>query len=302
MIRQVAIIGMGALGMMYGEHIISAMGKNSVSFILDDDRFTKNKNRIFTCNGLKIDFPMQHSSEKKSFDLVIVAVKYTSLKQALETMKNCIGPDTIIVSVMNGIDSEEIIGKCFGDSHMIYTVAQAMDAMRDGTSLKYTKKGILCIGKKKDQDASKLNAVADFFDSIRLPYHVEKDILYRIWAKWMLNVGINQTCAVFDTTYRETLSQEEPFRYFTEAMHEVLLLSKSEGINLSDSEPEKYIEIIKTLDPNGYPSMAQDRKAKRPSELEMFAGKVLELAKKHGIKAPVNEYLYSRMKEIEAAY
>ena len=302
MIRQVAIIGMGALGMMYGEHIISAMGKDSVSFILDDDRFFRNKNRIFTCNGSKIDFPMQRSSEKKSFDLVIVAVKYTSLEQALETMKNCIGSDTVIMSVMNGIDSEEIIGKRFGDSHMIYTVAQAMDAMRDGTSLKYTKKGILCIGKKKEQDAGRLNAVADFFDSIRLPYQIEEDILYRIWAKWMLNVGINQTCAVFDTTYRETLSQEEPFRYFTEAMQEVLLLSKSEGINLSDSEPQKYIEIIKTLDPDGFPSMAQDRKAKRPSELEMFAGKVLELAEKHGIKTPANEYLYSRMKEIEAAY
>lgn len=48
--------------------------------------------------------------------------------------------------------------------------------------------------------------------------------------------------------------------------------------------------------------MAQDRKAKRYSEVEMFAGTVIELAAKHGIDVPVNKFLYNEMKKIESEY
>lgn len=302
MIKNTAIIGMGALGLMYGEHIASKLGSDSVSFILDEDRFKSYENRKFTCNGKPLSLKIKKSTDRDIFDLVIVAVKYNSLESALETMKNCVGPETVILSVMNGITSEKIIGERFGHEHMIYTVAQAMDAMRDGCDLVYTKKGVLCIGKQPDQDSANLNKIIEFFDRIELPYQIEENINYRIWAKWMLNVGINQVCAVFDTTYGETLSNEKPMTTFINAMKEVVELSKYEGINLSESEVDNYISIIKTLATDGFPSMAQDRKAKRKSELEMFAGTVIQLAKKHKLNVPANEYLYSEMKKIEQEY
>lgn len=301
-IKRTAIIGMGALGLMYGEHISKQTGKDSVSFILDDDRLEKYKNKVFTCNGQQIDLHMQSSSEKEAFDLIIVAVKYNSLKSALETMKNCVGENTIIVSVMNGISSERIIGERFGLDKLIFTVAQEMDAMRDGSDLRYTKKGVLCIGKLPEQNGNNLDSVAAYFDKIQLPFNVEDDIMYRLWAKWMLNVGINQTCAVFDTTYEQTLAPGKARDTFVNAMKEVVELSKLEGINLKDSEVDKYIKIIGTLSPTGYPSMAQDRKAHRPSELEMFAGTVIQMAAKHNLPVPANQYLYDEMKRIEASY
>lgn len=302
MIKKTAIIGMGALGLMYGEHIASKLGNDSVSFILDEDRYRSYENRKFTCNGKPLSLKIKKSTDKEKFDLIIVAVKYNSLESALETMKNCVGPETVILSVMNGITSEKIIGERFGHEHMIYTVAQAMDAMRDGGDLVYTKKGVLCIGKQPEQDSKNLDKVVEFFDRIELPYNVEENINYRIWAKWMLNVGINQVCAVFDTTYGQTLSTEKPRTTFINAMKEVVELSKYEGINLADSEVDNYISIIKTLATDGFPSMAQDRKAKRKSELEMFAGTVIQLAKKHNLNVPANEYLYSEMKKIEQEY
>lgn len=301
-IKRTAIIGMGALGLLYGEHIASADGNNAVSFILDENRFERYKTRSFTCNGKQIILPMQKSSIKEAFDLIIVAVKYNSLESALETMKNCVGPDTIIMSVMNGISSEEIIGKRFGAEKMIYTVAQEMDAMREDGNLHYTKKGVLCIGHLPQQNSENLNSVAAYFDRIKLPHRIEENILYRIWTKWMLNVGINQTCAAFDTNYGETLSPGKPYDTFIAAMQEVIELSKLEGVNINPDDIQKWIEILKSFDQKGYPSMAQDRKARRKSELEMFAGTVLSLAQKHGIQTPANQFLYNEIKRIEAEY
>lgn len=301
-IKRTAIIGMGALGLLYGEHIANAGENNAVSFILDDDRFERYKSRRFTCNGKEFLPPMQKSSIKETFDLIIVAVKFNALESALETMKNCVGSDTIIMSVMNGISSEEIIGNRFGHEKMIYTVAQEMDAMREDGNLHYTKKGVLCIGHLPQQNSENLDSVTAYFDRIKLPYRTEANILYRIWTKWMLNVGINQTCAAFDTNYGETLAPGKPYDTFIAAMQEVIELSKLEGVNINPEDIQKWIEILKSFDQKGYPSMAQDRKARRKSELEMFAGTVLSLAQKHGIKTPANQFLYDEIKRIEAEY
>ncbi len=62
------------------------------------------------------------------------------------------------------------------------------------------------------------------------------------------------------------------------------------------------IRINESLGSSGKPSMGQDRDARRPSEVEMFSGAVISMAKAHGIPVPVNEYIYDKVREIESAY
>ena len=61
----------------------------------------------------------------------------------------------------------------------------------------------------------------EFFERIGLPHSVEEDIRRAMWAKFLLNVGINQTCMVFETTYQGALDTPEYFRMMSGAMQEV---------------------------------------------------------------------------------
>ena len=61
-------------------------------------------------------------------DLVIVAVKGPGLEAALSTIQNSVGPDTIIISLLNGIVSEQVIAARFGSDKVIHCVAQGTDA------------------------------------------------------------------------------------------------------------------------------------------------------------------------------
>lgn len=303
MIQTTAIIGMGALGLLYADRIVKARGQEGTVFILDDERMEKYKGRKFTINGEEKEFAMVAASAMKPVDLVIVAVKYNGLPSAIETMKSCVGKDTIILSVMNGIDSEEMIAETYGKEHLIYTVAQGMDAMKFGDALNYTKEGELRIGVVEDSQKKNLEEVCRYFDDIQMPYTAEDDILKRMWGKFMLNVGVNQTCHAYETTYSGVLTEgSEENRIFTGAMDEVIQLSQAVGINLSQEDAEYYKKIIATLKPDGVPSMRQDGIAKRKTEVEMFAGIVRKLAKKHGIATPVNDLLYEKIKKIEEAY
>lgn len=303
MIQSTAIIGMGALGLLYADRIVKARGQEGTAFILDDERMAKNKGKKFSINGEEKEFAMKAASSMNPMDLIIVAVKYNGLPTAIETMKNCVGKDTIILSVMNGIDSEELIAEAFGKEHLIYTVAQGMDAMKFGDALNYTKEGELRIGIVEEYQKKNLATVKEYFDDIHMPYAVEDNIMKRMWSKFMLNVGVNQTCHAYETTYAGVLAEgTEENRIFTGAMEEVIALSQAVGINLSQEDAEYYKKVISTLKPDGVPSMRQDGIAKRKSEVEVFAGTVRRLAKEYGITTPVNDLLYDKIKKIEEAY
>lgn len=301
-IQHVSIIGMGALGLLYGNHIAEKAGMDAVDFVMDEARFEQKKGKTNLINGVEKQFLMTPDSQAKPADLLIVAVKSTGLEKALDTMKNCIDENTAIISVLNGISSEEMIAERYGHKNMIYTVAQAMDAMIFDNGLEYTRLGELRIGQIESGNPEQLNRVTTFFDEIELPYVVEKDILYRMWGKFMLNVGINQTCMVYNTNYRTALSEGEANRTLIAAMREVIAVANAEGIALSEADLNQYIEIISTLKPTGTPSMGQDRIHKRPSEVEMFSGTVIRLAQKHHLHVPTNRFLYNRVHEIESEY
>ena len=303
MIQTTAIIGMGALGLMYADTIAKARGRESVSFVMNKERLQKYKDVVFTCNGEEKTFQMRDCEEMEPVDLLIVAVKYNGLPDAMKDMRKCVGENTIIMSVMNGITSEKMIAEEFGMEKLIDTVAQGMDAMKFGSKLRFTQMGELHIGVEAGQKQENVDAVAEFFDDIHMPYVVEEDILFRMWAKFMLNVGINQTCMAYETTYSGALTEgTEANHTLIAAMREVITLSNAENIGLTEKDLWLYIDILKTLDPEGVPSMRQDGIARRYSEVEMFAGTVIKMAEKHGIDTPANRLLYQKVKAIEATY
>jgi len=301
-IKSVAIVGMGALGLMYGEHIQSRTGYGSVSFLMDRERIEKYSHAEFYVNNEKVDFSMVDGTKAEPVDLVIVATKYNGLRGAAEIMKNAVDDHTVIISVLNGISSEKILAEYFDENQIIPCVALGMDAMRDDQKLDYTNKGSLRIGITKKEQESALNALTQYFDKVQMPYGVEEDIMHAMWCKFFLNVGINQTCMVYETTYQGALTDETARRDLFGAMREVMAIAEPEGIALTEEDLEHYVGVLKTLKPDGYPSMRQDALAGRKSEVDMFAGTVIEIARKHGIPVPVNEKYYRIVKEMERLY
>ena len=212
--------------------------------------------------------------------------------------------NTIILSVLNGISSEEIIGRILGAEHVLTCVAQGMDAVKLGNDLKYTHIGQICIGIRPDEAGKEpmLEAVTALFERTSLPYTREEDILARLWGKWMLNVGVNQTVMVTEGTYETVQKPGKARDMMRAAMGEVLELAKAEGISVTERDLEMYVSLIDSLNPNGMPSMRQDGLLKRPSEVELFSGTVIARADAAGVPVPVNRELYKRIREMEAAY
>lgn len=304
-INRVSIIGMGSLGMLFGSFLVDMLGNDHVEFIMDENRKIKFMNRVRKVNGKEYNFHVVSAKDgRDSSDLIIFAVKSTRLNEAIEVVKNKVGENTIIISLLNGITSEQTIGEVFGMEKVLYSVAEGMDPIKTGDDLNYKNMGYLCIGTEtlEKGKGERLDRVLQLFDKIGFPYKLEEDVFHRLWSKFMLNVGVNQVVMVYEGTFG-TIQKPGPARdLMISAMREVITLAQKEGIGVSEKDLAFYVSLVDTLDPKGMPSMRHDGLHRIKSEVEMFSGMVLKLGKMHGVPTPVNERIYYKIEKIEKDY
>lgn len=304
-IKNIAIVGMGALGVMYGDFLTGKLGKAHVEFIADQTRIDRfNRDGMF-CNGNPCDFSIVSETEAgRPADLVIFAVKATGLEAAIHTVRNKVSEHTMILSLLNGITSEEIIGKTFGMDRIIHCIVQGMDTIKENNQVTYAHFGQVCLGITDENETKKqkLQDVLDLFDRISMPYALEDDILQRMWCKLMLNVGVNQAVMLYEGTYATVQKPGEARELMQNAMQEVILIAQKENIQITQADFDAYVTLVDTLSPAGMPSMRQDGLARRKSEVELFAGTIIALADKHGVDVPVNRQIYKTVQKIESTY
>ena len=107
-IENAAVIGMGALGMLYGSRLMTTLGRDNVKFLMDSGRLKRHSGDTYTVNGTTVSFTMEDAALAGPQDLVILAVKYPALQEALREMAPAVGRDSILMSVMNGITSHAV--------------------------------------------------------------------------------------------------------------------------------------------------------------------------------------------------
>lgn len=303
-IKTVSIIGHGVLGNLFGKIITDHLGKEAVRFVADKDRIERYQREDVFSNGEKCDFLyMDSDAPCEPADLVIFTVKYLQLNSAIKTARNQIGDNTIILSLLNGIVSEEIIGKTYGMDKILYSVAQGMDAVKTGNQLTYHLPGRIEFGEADGSYSEKVKAVDEFFTKAGIAHGMPKDMIKKMWSKWMLNVGVNQVVTAYETTYRETQKEGEARDKFLAAMREVKAIANYKGIDLTEADIQYWVnDVLAPMSPDAMPSMRQDTLAHRKTEVDLFAGTVIRLGKECGIPTPVNQFLYDRIKEIESKF
>lgn len=236
-IETVAIVGRGAVGMLYGSIAEKNLGSGAVEFVMDDERFARHAGETPLVNGEPLRVRTVSASDAAPVDLVILATKATGLDRALDTVERLVGPRTAIASLLNGITSEERVAERFGWERTVLSVAQGMDAVFIGGEMTYAHPGEIRFGAAPGTDPGVVEEVADLYERAGIPHVVEEDIRRRMWVKLMLNVGINQTCMAFGGSYG-TASEpgSEQNRCFVAAMREALAVARAEGVDVTEAD------------------------------------------------------------------
>jgi 2-dehydropantoate 2-reductase len=300
-IETISIIGAGALGAVYAAMLYD-MDSRCIGFVAGSGRGERLCREGVVVNDKPYHIPVLSPQDSAApADLVIVAVKYQHLAEAIRDMKSRVGAETLIISVMNGIESEERIGAAYGMDNILYCVSVGIDALREGSRVIYTTQGKLFIGEAANPVLTeRVRRVQALFERAGIVYETPPDMLRILWWKFMINVGINQASAVLRAPYAVFQTAGEARELMGAAMREVVRLAGKAGVDLSEADIDGFDPYLFRLNPQGKTSMLQDVEAGRKTEVEMFAGRVIELGRRYGIPTPVNQRLFDQIRKIES--
>lgn len=302
-IKKITVIGAGAMGSVYAAKFFD-MDKDSITLVAKGERYGRLKAQGLTVNDRHYALPVLDVEEKAPpSDLIIVAVKHHHLPEAIQDMRNRVGDHTVILSVMNGIESEEQIGAVYGMERVLYAVSVGIDALRRENRTTYSTQGKLYFGEAENHDLSeRVMRIQSLLDRAGLVYETPEDMIRTLWWKFMINVGTNQVAAVLRAPFAILQTSQEARELMESAMREVMAVAEAKEVQLSQADLDNWFSVLSGLSSEGRPSMLQDVEAKRKTEVEMFAGKMIELGKALHIPVPVNEAFFRIIRVMEEHY
>lgn len=285
-----AVVGAGAMGAMYAAHFVD--GGFDTLLVASGERAERLRTYGLTVNGKSLSSPVLDPArdERSPVDLVLVAVKHHDLASAMEDAAPFVGPETTFVSVLNGLDSEQVIADGFDSAQVILCIALGMSAGREGNAVTYRSPGTLVIGTgSRLAPASRVDAIGTVLDRAGLAWEAPQDMEHEMWWKFMVNTAINQASAVMRRPNTDFVVDGPPRSLMMALIDEVIAVSGPEGVPLGEADRDRWDEVLRGLPGEGRTSMLQDVLAGRPTEVALFADHVVALGEKHGIPTPYNQ-------------
>lgn len=298
---RIAIYGAGAVGGYYGGRL--AQAGHDVTFIARGENL-----RALQANGLRVEssfgdfniIPAKVVSDPAEIgvvDVVIPGVKTWQLPAILPGMAALVGPQTIIVTVQNGVDAHLVIGEALGHQHVIggitrlfSTLVEPGHIVHGGASAQFM------IG---ELDGSLTARVQEFFEVLKGAQGIEAvlttDIQRELWAKLVMITAFGGVGSISRAPMGVILSQPETRALLEASILEIASVAASRGYPLPADVIERTLKFYKGMPYLGTSSLQRDVLAGRRSELDSLIGTVVRFARERDVPVPVNSVIYAAL-------
>ncbi len=296
------MVGAGAVGGFFGAHL--ARHNPNVSFLLrpkTQAAVAKNGLTIRSAIGESFTVHPRSSSDPKSLpqpDLIILGVKAYDLDEVMKQLEPVLKPDTIIVTLQNGVTIEDTLKARFGRERIIGGVAFIYSKILEPGVIEHYKKGMVTIGELMGLETPRLTEIAGVFKAAGIPCFLSKDIRKAKWEKMCWNCVFNPLAVLVNDHVARALDHPELHPIITTLVREVSAVAMAaHRIPLDDDMPEKVMKWSQELR-DIHTSMYDDWRAGRPTEIEFLNGYIVERGKEFGIPTPMNEMAAALIKAI----
>jgi len=302
---KIAIVGIGGVGGYYGGLLAAHYEKNpdfEVSFVARGEHLKKIKENgltVITETSSFIARPTvatDNASELGTLDYIILASKSYDLEATVEQIKPCIGPDTVILPLLNGIDNTERIRALLHGTEVwsgcVYIVGRLNEP-----GVVESSGGVhdLFFGYNNTTSEKLL-----FFEKVMKAAGIKaifsEKILTVIWKKFFF-ISITATLtSYFNVGFRDLLTDELRKATLMRLMDELLSVAVAEKSELTEAIKKTTIQSIERLPFGTTSSMHTDFSVGKSTELDTLCGVVIKTGAKHGIALPLYQKIFSELK------
>lgn len=299
-IQSVAILGAGAVGcyVLWGLADKAAANTLQLGVVAEGSRAERLRQNGCTINGQVYHPQVWTPQQAHGVDLLIVALKYGALPGALDSIRTIVSERTVVMSLMNGVDSEELIAARIGAAHVLPALIKVA-SHRTGDGVRFdpeTTIGIIYGELTAPFDSDRVQAVRALFADTGIHFRVTEHIREEIWSKFRLNVCNNLPQAILGAgvgCYRDSVHMKA----ISDGLRrELEAIATARGIDLRIADAVSHGCAVPAT---ARYSTLQDLDAGRHTEINMFSGALMRMGKELGIPTPYNEYTYHMIKAME---
>lgn len=304
----VAILGAGAMGCLYGAYLaenkavrltlldhnadrIEAIRKNGLVML------EKNMQKV-----IRVDAEVS-GNDLPSVDFLMLFVKAHQSYEALKRNTSLIGENTVVVSLQNGMGNYLEISKFLPLDRIVIGTSNHNSTIQGYGKFFHAADGATIIGGFTGENTSSpVNRVKQILSSSNLDVSISTDVKRIIWKKLFVNMAINPLTMLLEVNNGFVVKDQYSLACMKHVVHEGIAVASADGENFDEKEILDLIHKICQKTALGSSSMFQDRIHRHRTEIDFINGAVVRLASQYNIQTPYNTFLTHMVHAIEDTY
>ena len=307
---RIGVLGCGAMGSVYSGYL------SQVHDVYVCDTWKEHVDAIKE-HGIKVDeavpgeepvtkvfrptYITTDPNEIQPVDLLIVFVRYMFLEAAIRNAHSMVGPNTIVMTLQNGMGNYDEIAKVIPEERICIGTTPHGSTFVDLGHVKHTGHGPMNIGTLKGSKEIAYKA-AEAIRAAGFEIEVLDNPLEVVWHKLFVNIAVNATTALLDQQ-NHFISENTYARKLSELMvYEAVEVANASGCHFDpDAELEHAFDMA-TATGGNRSSMLQDVSREKETEIEIINGAVGRIGRQYGIKTPYNDFMTLMLKAKQSIY
>jgi len=302
---KIAVMGSGGVGGYFGARLTDA--GNDVSFIARGAHLEAIRNE-----GLRVKSPFgdihvtsvrvtNDPADVGPVDIVLFATKLYDTESAGEMCKPFIGDDTAVISLLNGVDSEDQLSQILGANHVAGGVARiSAELAAPGVVHHHSKFADIEFGEMDGRESDRLQAFLEVATAANISAKLRNDIEAAIWEKFILLASFSGVTTLTRLPAGPLRENPETWELLTLAARETDAVARARGVALADNAVETIMGYLRKMPDAMKSSMLMDLENGRRLELEWLSGAVSRLGHEAGVDTPVHRLILAALSPFKA--
>lgn len=292
---KIAIFGSGGVGGYFGGRLAAA--GEDVSFLARGAHL-----HALQQDGLRIASPMGdahvakvHATDRPEaigpVDVVLFTVKLYDVDAAARTLSPLIGPDTVVITLQNGVDAVDMVAKHVGADHVAGGAAYIVAVIDEPGRIRHTTAQQLVFGERDGRRSDRLVKFEAAGMRAGFQAACSTDVEAALWTKFVRLATWSGMTAATRSPLGVLRDHPETYEMMLAAIEEVIAVAKAKHVNLPPDIMESTVALMQGFPPGSKSSQLEDLERGRRLELPWLSGAVVRLGREVGVPTPIHQFI-----------
>jgi 2-dehydropantoate 2-reductase len=300
------VVGVGAIGGYFGGRLLEI--NRDVTFLVRPRRAAELAARGLNIRSRFGDVTLANPAAilaenlRDNFDLVLLSCKAYDLENAITSFAPAVGPDTVILPLLNGMRHLEVLSERFGRERVLGGQCLIAAALTDGEIVHLNDTHELSFGEQNGALSDRIKAIATLMEGARFNAHASTEILQEMWEKWVFLASLAGGTCLMRAAIGDICASPGGTDFIVGLLEECRSIAAAAGYPMREAQLQRARNMLTAKGATLTASMLRDVERNAPTEADHIIGDLLRREKDGGSQGEHSllSIAYTHLKAYEA--